>query len=232
MIWVVSNLHLISVSFPGSWRLLQLRLVSPSLLRFPCFQAFWQDPYIFVQLFVYPLFSLSILLERKNLLEDKIFSCYLKQFFVVSQVFDKLFVSQSSTQILAFHSIGKILVNVLVFGQFFCLLHNSQCFTFPPQSCLLLANFLISLFFLSLSSHCVHFLFSYILLHSLADIPLSVGTDIIIKRHGFSFKVLNFSICSTALYFSISYDNKVPDNIISTCFCYWFCLVFKPFFTI
>ena len=47
-----------------------------------------------------------------------------------------------------------------------------------------------------------------------------------------SFIDLNYYIWSVAVYFSISFVCKVSENGISIYFCYWFWLVFVPFFTI
>ena len=68
------------------------------------------------------------------------------------------------------------------------------------------------------------------LFYSLTDMLLSVATDILIKRHFFSF--FHDYICSIVLYFSLSSDCKVSDNCSFFDFCYWLWLAFIPFFII
>ena len=54
----------------------------------------------------------------------------------------------------------------------------------------------------------------------------SVGTAISIKRHIFLFIVFNQYIWCIALYFSIGFYCKVPENSSFFGFCYWFWLGF------
>ena len=83
-----------------------------------------------------------------------------------------------------------------------------------------------------------HFFFQFLfpvlsiyLLYSLTDMLLSVGFDLS-KRKRFSIIGLHRYIGSIDFDFSISLDRKVLENSSSFSICYWFWLVFIPFFTI
>ena len=57
----------------------------------------------------------------------------------------------------------------------------------------------------------------------------SFSKDILLRS---CFFFLNRNICCVKLYFSVSLDSDVPGNRNFFCFCYWFWLVFIPFFII